>query len=200
MWGAARRALNDHAPTRVQRANWPSQTAQRALRPSACSSWNTYCNCTTALGGRPGAPGGPGISCRPPACVLVVMAGRGRLSSAGSGSVPGSDRGSCRLAAARSVTVATAAKRTMASVMPGAVVFFMARLLSLEMPSTQSCRFHARSRRLSMLDAGASTSRCGAEASQRGPARIADRNSGLASGPLQRRLPPAGHTAALSAC
>ena len=24
---------------------WPSQTVQRALRPSACSSWNTYCVC-----------------------------------------------------------------------------------------------------------------------------------------------------------
>jgi hypothetical protein len=58
----------------------------------------------------------------------VVTALRGRLSPAvtvtGAGSAPGTDRAPCRLAAARSATVATAAERTTASEMV-AIWFFM---------------------------------------------------------------------------
>jgi hypothetical protein len=57
----------------------------------------------------------------------------------GAGSLPGIRRGSGRLVAARSKTAATAAKTTMASGMFGAVRFFMARLLSYELRSLQSC-------------------------------------------------------------
>jgi hypothetical protein len=107
---------------------WLSQTAQSALRPSACSSWKTCCICSTTLADRPGGLGGLAISCSAPSREPVVAELRGRLSPAvtvtGASWAPGTDRAPCRLAAARSATVATAAKKTTASEMV-AIWFFM---------------------------------------------------------------------------
>jgi hypothetical protein len=98
---------------------WLSQTVQAALRPSACSSWNMSCICSTALAGRPGGPG-----------VLAVI---------GADSAPGAHHGSGRLAAARRATAAIAAKRTMASVMFGVIKFFITQFLSYGLRSPQAC-------------------------------------------------------------
>src|SRR6516225_351260 len=77
------------------------------------------CICSTALAGRAGGPG-----------VLTVI---------GADPAPVADRGSGRLAAARSATAAIAAKRTMASVMFGVIRFFITRFLNYGLRSPQSC-------------------------------------------------------------